>query len=314
MARYPQAILVSCEIPWDDNERLMEDVFRREVRTALQDFHNIYVFGTAGEGYAVDTARFRRIVEVFQEETCDAKTRGAAVRPMVGVIGLSTAMIAERLEFAYQTGFRTFQIAMPSWGPLNDAEVMTFFVDVCGSFPDAQFLHYNLPRAKRVLMGPDYRRLADAVPNLVATKNTGGGMDRAASVMTHAPELQHFFGEANFPHGCMYGECSLLASFATMSPHKTKALFEAGRSGRLPELFRLQKEFHDMLTGVLGPVLAEERIDGAYDKMLVRLGGFEEMPLRLLSPYQCFTEEQYQACKRALYERFADWVRSDHVQ
>ena len=24
MARYPQAILVSCEIPWDDDERLLE--------------------------------------------------------------------------------------------------------------------------------------------------------------------------------------------------------------------------------------------------------------------------------------------------
>ena len=242
MARYPQAILVSCEIPWDDNEQLLEDVFRREVRSVLQDFNHLYVFGTAGEGYAVDTARFQRIVEVFYEET-----RGDDVHPMVGVIGLSTANIVERIAFAYKVGFRTFQISMPSWGALNDREVMTFFTDVCGAFPDAQFLHYNLPRTKRVLMGPDYRRLVDAVPNLVATKNTGGGMERAASVMTHAPELQHFFGENNFPHGCMYGECSLLASFAAMSPHKTKALFDAGRNGQLVELFKLQREFHDML-------------------------------------------------------------------
>ena len=62
MARYPQAILVSCEIPWDDDEQLLEDVFRREVRSVLQHFNHLYVFGTAGEGYAVDTARFQRIV------------------------------------------------------------------------------------------------------------------------------------------------------------------------------------------------------------------------------------------------------------
>jgi len=305
MARYPQAILVSCEIPWDDDEQLLEEVFRREIRSVLQQhFTHIYVFGTAGEGYAVDTARFQRIVQVFYEET-----RGENIYPMVGVIGLSTANIVERIAFAHQAGFRIFQISMPAWGALNDREVMTFFTDVCGTFPDAQFLHYNLPRSKRVLMGPDYRRLIDAVPNLVATKNTGGGIERAASVMTHAAELQHFFGENNFPHGCMYGECSLLASFAAMSPHKTKALFDAGRNGRLVELFKLQKEFHDMLHGVFGPLLAEERIDGAYDKMLVRLSGFEEMPLRLLSPYQCFSEEQYQACKRTLHERFPEWLR-----
>lgn len=303
MARYPQSVLVSCEIPWDEQENLLEAVFRREIQHTLQHFNHLYIFGTAGEGYAVTTAQFQRIVRIFYEET-----RGPAVQPMVGVIGLSTANIVERIGFAYETGFRVFQISLPAWGALNNTELLTFFKDVCGAFPQAKFLHYNLPRTKRVLEGPEYRRLIDAIPNLVATKNTGGGLDRAASLMTHAAELQHFFGEANFPHGCLYGECSLLSSFGPMSPHKAWALFEAGRAGNLPAMFTLQKEFHELLVGVLGPLLAEGRIDGAYDKLLVRLGGLEEMPLRLLSPYQGFSEEQYQACKRVLQERFADWL------
>ena len=305
MARYPQAILVTCCVPWDENGRLLEELFRRHVRDTLRHFNHVYIFGTAGEGHAVDTARFQRIVQIFYEET-----RGEDVHPMVGVIGLSTANVVERLAFAYQVGFRMFQISLPSWGALNDRELMAFFTDVCGEFPDAQFLHYNLPRARRVLKGPDYRRLADAVPNLVATKNTGGGLEAVASLMTHAPDLQHFFGELNFPYGCLYGECSLLPSVSLISPRKAKALFDAGRKGCVAELFNLQKECYDMMVGVLGPLLAEERMDGAYDKMIVRLGGFEEMPLRLLSPYQGFTEEEYQACQRALCERFPDWLPS----
>ena len=303
MARYPQAILVSCEAPWDEQENLLEDLFRREVRHVLKHFNHLYIFGTAGEGYAVDTARFRQIVQLFYEET-----RGENIYPMVGVITLSTANTIERVAYAYDVGFRTFQISLPAWGALNDTEVMTFFKDVCGAFSDAQFLHYNLPRTKRVLEAAEYRRLIDAVPNLVATKNTGGGIARATSLMKQASELQHFFGEENFAHGCMVGECSLLASFAPMSPHKTNALFEAGITGQIAELFKLQKEFHSMMMDVLGPVLREGRIDGAYDKMLVRLGGLEEMPLRLLSPYQGFTEEQYQACKCVLHEQYPDFV------
>jgi dihydrodipicolinate synthase/N-acetylneuraminate lyase len=303
MTRYPQAILISCEIPWDENEQFLEDVFRREVRMVLANFNHLYIFGTAGEGYAVDSTRFQQVVRVFYEET-----RGADVYPMVGVIALSTANYLERLAFAYEVGFRVFQISMPAWGALNDQEVMTFFRDVCGAFPEAKFLHYNLPRTKRVLEGSDYRKLIDAVPNLVATKNTGGGLDRAANLMTHAAELQHFFGEQNFPHGCMYGECSLLSSFGPMSPQKTKALFRAGRERDLVTVFELQKEFHEMMHALLGPLLAEGRIDGAYDKLLVRLGGLEEMPLRLLSPYQGFSEEQYAACKRVMQERFAGWL------
>jgi dihydrodipicolinate synthase/N-acetylneuraminate lyase len=303
MARYPQTILISCEIPWDERERLIEDVFRKEVQMVLGlGFNHLYIFGTAGEGYAVDTARFRQIVEVFREET-----RGEDVHPQVGVIGLSTANIVERIAIAYQAGFRTFQISLPSWGALNDVELLTFFKDVCGAFPDSRFLHYNLPRAKRLLTGADYRRIADAVPNLAATKNTGGGAQRANDLMRQASDLQHFFSEDNFMHGCMFGECSLLSSFGPLVPRQSKALFAAGLARDHKALLTLQHGFANMLNGVFGPLLAKERIDGAYDKMIVRMAGLEEMPLRLLSPYQGFEEEEYQAAKREFDEQFASW-------
>ena len=35
MARYPQAVLVSCEIPWDEREQLIESAFREEIRQTL---------------------------------------------------------------------------------------------------------------------------------------------------------------------------------------------------------------------------------------------------------------------------------------
>jgi dihydrodipicolinate synthase/N-acetylneuraminate lyase len=303
MPRYPQTVLVSCEIPWDEQQNLIEDIFRDEVRMVLeQGFRHLYVFGTAGEGYAVDTARFRQIVRIFYDAT-----RGDDVHPQVGVIGLSTANIVERIAFAHEIGFRAFQISLPSWGPLNDAELLTFFKDVCGAFPDSRFLHYNLPRAKRVLGGADYRRLADAVPNLAATKNTGGGAQRAADLMRHAPDLQHFFGEDNFMHGCMFGECSLLAALGPMTPRKTWEYFAAGRNGRLAEMLTLHHGFLSLLGDVFGPLLAKERIDGAYDKLIVRMGGLERMPLRMLSPYQGFDEQEYQACRRVFLEKYPEW-------
>lgn len=269
VARYPQAVLVACEIPWDEDENLIEDVFRREVQVTLRrGFNHLYIFGTAGEGHAVDTPRFQRIAEIFREET-----QGRSVHPMVGVIGLSTANIVERLGLAHDIGFRAFQISLPSWGVLNDTELMSFFKDVCNTFPESDFLHYNLPRAKRVLEGHHYRRLIDAIPNLVATKTTSGGLETAADLMRNSSELQHFFGERNFPHGAMYGECSLLASFATMTPHKTHELFEAGRRHDMDRLFDLQRAFHDMSNDVLDAARDGEHIDGAYDKLLVRLRG-----------------------------------------
>jgi dihydrodipicolinate synthase/N-acetylneuraminate lyase len=304
MARYPQGILVACPSPWDERFELVEEVFREEVRQVLAaGFSHLYVFGTGGEGYAVDTRRFRRVVDVFYEET-----RAPGASPMVGVIGLSTPQIVERIEYAHDVGFRTFQVSLPSWGPVNDEELLRFFVDTCGRFPDSRFLNYNLPRTKRVLTGRDYARIIAEVPNLVATKTTGGGMAAAEELLAHARELQHFMGEGNFPHGAMFGECSLLASYAELSPRMTLALFEAGRKRDAGELMRLQHAFQAMSTGLWAQPATGPHMDGAYDKMLVKLGMLPEFPLRLLSPYQGFTEDDYQACRRYLQDRYHDWL------
>ena len=300
--RYHQAILVSCEIPWDENEQLLEQEFRREVRHFLAlGFRDVYVFGTAGEGYAVDTARFQRVVEIFREETS-----GDDVYPQVGVIGLSTAQVVERIRFAYGAGFRTFQISLPCWGALNDDEVMKFFSHVCGTFPDARFLHYNLMRTKRLLTAKDYRRVADRVPNLAATKNTGTTVTSTAELMRTVPEIQHFFGEAMFPTACLHGECSLLSSFGPMMPTKTKEFFELGRTGQIEKLFRMQKAYLQVAEDILAPMRRHDLIDGAYDKMLVRLGGLA-MPMRMLSPYQAFSEEVFEECRRILDEKYPEW-------
>ena len=303
MARFPSTILVACPTAWDADFRLDEAIFRRELQLVLEDgFDHAYVFGTGSEGHAVDIERFTHVARVFWDEL-------QGITPMIGAIGLSTANIVERLRIAYDIGFREFQISLPSWGPLNDDELLRFFVDTCGTFPDARFLHYNLPRTKRVLNGADYQRLIAEVPNLVATKNTGGGLDGAVDLLTHAPELMHFMGEWNFPHGAMFGSVGLLATMAELTPQRCRELFEAGSRRDIEPLFRLQHEFaklSDELWAVGRPGI---HMDGAYDKMLVKLGMIPEFPLRLLSPYQSFDEADYRAMRAVLDDRWKDWIR-----
>ena len=301
--RYPQGLLVSCEIPWNDQEELDEETFRKEIQHFLRcGFRHIYIFGTAGEGYAVDTRNFRKIVEMFYEET-----RRPDVYPQVGIIGLSTANVRERIEIAYRAGFRMFQISLPCWGALNDREVVRFFREVCGAYTDSKFLHYNLLRSKRLLGAGDYRRIADEVFNLVATKNTSPNVSFASELMRSVPELQHFFGEAVFPTACLHGECSLLSSFAPMFPSSTLRFFELARNKRIEEALLLQRDYLDAVWTVIAPMMQQERIDGAYDKAIVRLGGFP-MPLRLLSPYEPISEGAYLECMHILEDNFHSWM------
>lgn len=301
--RYPQGILVSCEIPWDEKERLLEGIFRNEVQTAIsKGFSKVYIFGTAGEGYAVDTLRFQNIVEIFREETKDNN-----VLAQVGVIGLSTASIVERLEFAHRAGFRDFQISLPCWSALSDDELLTFFKDVCGQFPDSRFLHYNLGRARRVLTPMDYRRVADVVPNLAATKITTQDIGVACELMRLVPELQHFFGESLFPIGCLYGECSLLSSFGLLFPRRTQEYFQYGQTRQFDKLFPMFREHMEFIEDFIKATAGKDLIDGAYDKMLVRLGGMD-FPPRLLSPYEWFSEDVFHSCQKVIREKWSKWL------
>src|SRR4029079_18634610 len=153
MARYPSTVMVSALCPWDEAEQLDEAMFRHQIGClAASGFRHVYVFGTAGEGYAVDSARFRRVIEVFGDATAQH-----GITPMVGVIGLSTANVLERLCVAYDLGFRECQFSLPSWAVLGAAEVIAYVTQVCGAFPDARFMHYNTATTRRLVTGPLYQ-------------------------------------------------------------------------------------------------------------------------------------------------------------
>lgn len=302
-ARYPQCIMAGCVVPWSDKHEFMEDLFRNQVRVLLKEgTQHLYIFGTAGEGYAVTNRQFVEIAKVFSDEV-----RKGGGEPMVGAISLSLPTIIERIEMARDLGVRRFQISLPSWGALTESELFTFFRETCGRFTDCQFLHYNLLRTKRLVTAPEYARLAEEHPNLVATKNSTDSMERIHSLLTQAPQLRHFLTETGYIFGSLLGEPGLLISIASTNWKAGHEFFEAGRHRDAATLIACQRELNAILHLLLNGAGPAERIDGAYDKMLWRLhdGRF---PLRMLPPYEGATDEGYQRFDTALREKFPRWA------
>lgn len=303
MARFPSCIMGCCVIPWSESFEFMEDLFRREVAELLQNCtRHLYLFGTAGEGYAVTNRQFREITQVFVEEM----RRGDA-ESMIGVISLSLPTIIERIEIARELGVRQFQISLPGWGALNDAEMETFFHETCGRFPDSQFLHYNLQRTKRLVTPKEYGRLAERHPNLVATKNSTDSINRIQGLMTQAPQLQHFLNETGYLYGSLLGECGLLISVATTNWKSGREYFEAGQRRDQERLMSMHRELISITSALIEAAGPGERIDGAYDKILWKLHQ-PDFPLRLLPPYVGATEAGYNMFLGLLREQFPTWA------
>lgn len=286
MKRYPAVIMGTCVVPWNPEFQLEESLFRNEIRGLARNLtRHLYIFGTAGEGYAVNESQFETIARIFWEEIVATKAQG-----VLGVISLSLSTIIERIEKGRAWGFLAFQISLPCWGALNDREVEMFFQETCGRFSDCQFMHYNLCRAKRLLTGEEYGRLAGKHPNLVATKNSSADETFLVKLFEHAPQLQHFLTEAGYARMRDRYECGFLISLASIHPKHAQAFFKARGS----ELSSMAMELQGVLKALLEAVGEQAHMDGAYDKLLYKMS-CRNFPLQLLPP-NASTDEA--TCKR----------------
>ncbi len=312
-ARYPRVVLAAVCIPWAPDGAILEDVFREQVRLHLgAGIRHLYVFGTAGEGYAVTERQFDHVLQLFHAEMSVPDAH-----PMVGLISLSMQTTIERIERALDMGFTSFQFALPGWGPLNDAELATFFREVLGRFPQATFVHYNLQRAGRVLGPADYARLAADHPNLVGAKNGTSNIVMLHDLLTAAPQIRQFYTELGYPQGCQVGEPGYLMSLTTMNPWLGMRFFEAGVARDWEPLFRIQAEGLDLFELLVGSGGAEvgssafpgakPHMDGAYEKVLAKVLD-PGMPLRLLPPYQAVTDEGFRQFVDRVRERLPSWL------
>ncbi len=276
MKRYPNVILATCPVPWTVRYELDELTFQQTVKWICSQLSNyVYLFGTAGEGYAVTNRQFTAIAKSFRH------CLPSQSHPMIGLISLSLGTIIERIECGRDLGFHDYQLSLPSWGALTDREVDAFFAETCGRFPDCRFLHYNLARAKRLLKGDDYARLVSRHPNLVAVKMGGEDAAAFADILTKAPELQCFFTEFGFAAMRDRFECGLLAALSAADHKRARAYF-AARGDDLRQGCEEFRAVHRAIKAAIDP--AETHMDGAYDKIYIKRlrPGF---PLRLLPPY-----------------------------
>lgn len=303
--RYPRTILASACIPWTAAYAFDEPLFRRQVEAFLaRGVTHLYVFGTAGEGYAVTDRQFDRIVRAFADAM-----RGPGNAPMVGLISLSFAAMIERLETAYSHGIRDFMFTLPSWGELADDELEAFFHRLCEPYPDCRFVHYNLPRSKRIVAAPEYVKLAAAIPNFAGVKYTTTDTRIIHGLLeTQASPLQYFLGELGFGYGSLIGECGLLISLANSRLERAWEFYDAAVQGDAPKVLEFMSQFAAMHAGLM-EATRTRRMDGAFDKLLFRLVD-PEFPLRLLPPYMSYTEAQHEAYRSFLSDRFPEWLET----
>lgn len=303
MTEFRQTLLGTCCVPWNADGTLAEDIFRDSIRFLLdRGLTNLYIFGGAGEGYAVTDSLFDRVLRVFCEEMADRRAT-----PQVGIISLSFRTIMERIELAATLGVKSFQITLPAWGRLNDQELFRFFREVCGQFPSFQFLHYNISRAHRIVSPGEYIRLAEENPNLVATKYVGDDLATIQGLLLKARRIQHFFGEFTFAYGCTIGRPGFIVSIASTNLRRAREYFDSGVSGDTRRLFAMHSELVGMMAELRTAVGATAHVEGAFDKLFCKVNN-SRFPLRLLPPFEGATDAGFERYRESLRRNYPAWL------
>ncbi|WP_221031963.1 dihydrodipicolinate synthase family protein [Actomonas aquatica] len=279
-------ILGTAVVPWNRDGEFDEGCFRQLVATLAKGLtKQLYIFGTAGEGYAVSDQQYARISQTFL-----GACREHRAEPMIGIISLSLPTIQGRIEQGRDLGCRTFQLSLPAWGVLNDVELDRFFAETCGRFPDCEFHHYNLRRSGRLLTSVEYRRVADAHSNLVGVKASTRDPAVVADLLTMSPRLKFFFTEFGYELARrITPQVGLLISLAAVDFAFARDFVSADafrRKQMLPALEFLSGGIREIAAGGM-------HIDGAFDKMIARCA-LPEFPLRLLPPYVGATDADYE--------------------
>ncbi len=304
--RYPQGILATCCIPWREDFTLDEPLLRATLQGILKQTPMIYLFGTAGEGYALSREQFRHIVSIFAAEMASADAD-----PMVGIITLSLSEMKYRIAAAMELGVRSFQISLPSWDTLTPAETGIFFDEILGTFPEADFFHYNSTRAGRTVTPTEYAEISARHPNLVGAKITTDSTRYIEAIMNQKLPIRLFFTSPGYAYASQFGTCGFLIAIASCNWNQARRYFAAGMTGERELLLKLQGELGAMTGELLAAVGISGHIDGAYDKMFLKMHN-PDFPLRLLPPYGYPPESAYVRFREYIVSHYPSWLPEGH--
>ena len=290
---------------WDGSDALDVDSYVTNTEAMCEaGVHGVYTTGSTGEFYALDFDEFRQMVDI-QCDVC-----GRCNKPLqIGCNSDNTREALRYLEYvAGKPEVGAAQVAVPYWMELSDRELLQFFQDLYSACPDLPLVHYNVPRAKRFLTGPDYLRVLEVAPSLIGVKFTFAGSHfgdlQDALLMT--PQLSYFVGENLLASAMMLGARGCYSSLICTDPDFMLAMYDHAASRRWEEAIEMQKLSQEFLTDCFHFIQArgEDMSDPVFDKGLGVASGCLAGSQRTRAPYIGWSDETVAALKQWLRHNY----------
>jgi 4-hydroxy-tetrahydrodipicolinate synthase len=267
--------------PFDENEEVMENALRAEVRYLIETagVHGVAVGGSTGEGHTLGVDELRRIVGAAVEEA-----RGR-VPVVAGIIVDSTRQAVEKAKAVADLGAAALQITPVHYlfRP-DDASMVRHFATLAEQV-DIPILIYNV--VPWSYCSPQLlTRIMDEVPGVIGVKQSAGDLKFLADLLLLAGDRRVILSAVDallYPSFCL-GAHGAIAAILTAAPELCVQLWRAVQVGDHATALRL----HARLLRIWN-VLAGDNLPANVKTALTlqgREGGWPRAPMPASSPEQ----------------------------
>ena len=200
---------------------------------------NVFPLGTTGESASIHPDDRVRLVEAVVKHTAGRATVYA---------GISDNCFRESIELAAQfkkLGAQAVVAHMPSYYPLNDQEIESYFLRLADSV-ELPLVLYNIPITTHHSIALDSVDRLRGHGNIVAIKDSSGDRQRLSELLKRTGGRGGFpvllGSSATFTHGLRAGGVGLVPSGGHLVPREYQQMYEAAMANRWDEVERLQHE------------------------------------------------------------------------
>ena len=304
-----KGIWAGMTMAWDEDYSFDEETYAKNIDRMLKaDIHGMYTTGSTGEFYVLEFDEFKRMVDI-EAELC-----GKAGMPLqIGCCSDATSKTLRLLEYAAgKKEVGAAQVNIPYWMELTDRELLQFFKDLYSACPDLPLVHYNIPRSKRFLTGPDYLKVLEAAPNLIGVKFTFAashfGDLQDAIIMN--PGLSFFVGENVLVSGMLIGACGCYSSMIATDPGYMLDLYAKAADHRWDEAVEMQRHLAVFMQASFDFINERDEVlmDPVFDKGLAVAAGCLLGHQRCRPPYIGWSDETVKLLREWLKEKYPEFV------
>lgn len=292
---------------WDEQFRFDEETYAKNVQRCIAaKVAGVYTTGSTGEFYAIRFDEFKRMVDIVSD-LC-----GKARMPLqIGCCADVTFKTIELMEYAAgKKAVGAAQVNIPYWMELDDRQMLGFFKDINAACPDLPIVHYNIPRAKRFLLGGDYRKVMEVCPSLIGVKFTFAGthFGQLQDAMMATPDLSYFVAENLLVSAMQLGARGSCSSLVATNPKWTLKMYELASQRKWDQAIRMQQHASRFFNELAA--LIEERgegtIDPVFDKGLAVASGCLLGHQRCRAPYTGWSDETVKVVRK--------WLQKNHPE